>query len=1060
MYLKANTTNVSGSAVSSAAGGGVYGPYVSYPAGTQLEVTVNGKNLTYGKPWIYTNGGNRSWYNGDNLTITKNTATQVVYTFTVPEGINQNNSAYASKSPYDLWEFLYAANGSTSITVSSTVVKVVRSSTSNTGFGGTQLTGYARGLGQSVTAATDSGGGGGGYYGGLATNNNNGGGGGGSGYVSNTLTNASTSESNHIGNGVIIITKNHVHKPSLCGDPVVDYTCGSAIKNIHVCVDDYTSGKREYSGLANTRGFKLVPTNKGTVDSYGYITIPADGVSSIIGPYEAYNAGTYVATIKGTNLKGIPWAVVSDNGTYSHNCVVIKETSTEVRLFISVKKDVTDLEFKAGNKKATYTVKNYNVTPVTIREPIGWCKGCNKNTLLKPNGTKITCSVCSTDMYDLGEEIVLLGRTYVGSQDGTYNRLIVAGRNGRRLLYTPATGKVEEWLGDLTTGPGANGSYSWYAHVYYTSAISNPCEETVALKCSEPHHSGMHYDGSNPICWDACGIDDNHAYYKPNVEDEDGNEIPAGDFVNLDYEFQVYYPNIGDFQGTGRLGLSSLTSERGKGYTNNMNTTKWTREKRIRFEFSVIYDGVLYLPNEWIELPVTGDDYPYYNFYCVLANREGKSSYVDFEVEAINCTGKKITGYTYPQDTNVVVSDTVKNAAVNDNTEDTNRERSSNFKSKHGAYRTDFIDVVGRIGNLVLMDTDDYRLSNWFKVEKFPTEWLIEGIVKEVDPSMQRAYVGDLIDIRGVKVSDDTKGLNTYDACPWLDEIRPSVAPIVHDMNNVPQLVNQPLRIGYNILGDISTIGNYAQGALQVVPMYYALDTAKNTLTPLDVYMLRDGTYQAINYFDLVQNGTYDADAIYDYPVNLDWVAEMLRRNYTFTEKYRTDTLAEMREEPIEVNGVVTGMKQWDKPSGRYTRLGNAQRLLLSETARTFIGSTSTYGELKNIGNRIEEDKWWEQGQKWHFKFDIPSSAVFVKHGDEPTTENIDKVMTDNVRILLTADIQVIGDTYSLRYDQYGVNVFMVDGKKFIIPTGVPPVIAIISSDKAATLDVDITGTH
>ena len=54
--------------------------------------------------------------------------------------------------------------------------------TERAGTGATQSTGNTRGIGQSVSTATDTGGGGAGFYGGKVTNHNNGGGGGGSGY--------------------------------------------------------------------------------------------------------------------------------------------------------------------------------------------------------------------------------------------------------------------------------------------------------------------------------------------------------------------------------------------------------------------------------------------------------------------------------------------------------------------------------------------------------------------------------------------------------------------------------------------------------------------------------------------------------------------------------------------------------------------------------------------------------------------------------------------------------------------------------------------------------------
>lgn len=75
---------------------------------------------------------------------------------------------------------------------------------SNTG--GTQTSGFKRGVGQGVTAATDTGGAGGGWWGGKVTNNNNGGAGGGSGYLSSQLSSGETVAGANLGNGKAKIT--------------------------------------------------------------------------------------------------------------------------------------------------------------------------------------------------------------------------------------------------------------------------------------------------------------------------------------------------------------------------------------------------------------------------------------------------------------------------------------------------------------------------------------------------------------------------------------------------------------------------------------------------------------------------------------------------------------------------------------------------------------------------------------------------------------------------------------------------------------------------------------
>lgn len=583
------------------------------------------------------------------------------------------------------------------------------------------------------------------------------------------------------------------------------------------------------------------------------------------------------------------------------------------------------------------------------------------------------------------------------------------------------------------------------------------CTTTRILACNEPHHYGVHYDGSNPLCWRACGIDDNHKNYKPTVTTLNGEEIPNGDFINMDYPFKIYYPNVGDFYGSGALGLASLTTQRGKGYINNMNTTQWTKSKKVRFAFNVTFNGKLYLANEWIDLPIAsaydtlnynggsiqlprqGTEYTEYEFYCVLANYEAKGAKVTYESTAINSPG--------PNDNKI---------------NPTNRERYAAYTSLHGAHLDSFIDVVGRIGNLVVMDTEDYRFSNFFKVSRVPTEWLVEGFVKKVDTGLQNNYYGDTVDIRGIPASTSTHWLNTYNTQDWKDK-EPTKFPLESADNNIPQLQGQDMRYGYNMFTDISSIGNYYSGKLQVVPYYYSLNLTNGQWTPVDAYILTEGQYKPVNLFDYAKPG-WDQSKIYPYVLNLDWVAESERRNYTMTEKFITDKIASIRKEYVSsfVNNeyVVTGEREMDRPVGMWYNLGISQFMILNGKARTFIGSSKTYGTEYNLGNRILTTNWNLMAQRWHFKIGVPSSTVFVPKGLDVNKETIDMVMNTDSAIIATADIQSIGDTYVLRYTQPQVNTIRVNGATFTIPSGTPPVFGVFSSSKSSSTDIDIQRTN
>ena len=210
MYLRDGTTSSGGTAYTNAANEGVYGPYKTYTPRQTLTITVKGTGLTNGYPTVYTNYGRVQYTNGNGITITKHTDTEVVYRFDVPTGLtstsNNVGTTYDSGvDPYTIWEFNFHASNANAMSIASTNISYTPGTIYNA-IGAGQNYGYELGLGQNVGANTDSGGGGGGWYGGFASSHNNGGGGGGSGYVSSTLTESGMQSGVHLGNGQVKIT--------------------------------------------------------------------------------------------------------------------------------------------------------------------------------------------------------------------------------------------------------------------------------------------------------------------------------------------------------------------------------------------------------------------------------------------------------------------------------------------------------------------------------------------------------------------------------------------------------------------------------------------------------------------------------------------------------------------------------------------------------------------------------------------------------------------------------------------------------------------------------------
>ena len=203
--------------------------------------------------------------------------------------------------------------------------------------------------------------------------------------------------------------------------------------------------------------------------------------------------------------------------------------------------------------------------------------------------------------------------------------------------------------------------YSYVKDFHNAHVCTDNCRTVTILNCTEPHHY-EHYDSSSRVCWEACEDDHNHRIAPLEVEVEPGRYVRNADFLQLDEEFTVFFPNRGNFGGNNALGLKTLQSQTGKGYSNNMNTTLWTREKRVKFGFDVLYDngtGVhLYKAGMWIELPVEEE---YFDFYIPVAVREAANATVEFEVEAINNGVEENPLLSFPE----TITTTYKNALTN-----------------------------------------------------------------------------------------------------------------------------------------------------------------------------------------------------------------------------------------------------------------------------------------------------------------------------------------------------------------------------------------------------------
>lgn len=572
-------------------------------------------------------------------------------------------------------------------------------------------------------------------------------------------------------------------------------------------------------------------------------------------------------------------------------------------------------------------------------------------------------------------------------------------------------------------------------------------------------------------CWAPCNDPAQHQKVILDVVDN-GTTYTIGKFINLDYGFQIFFPNTGDFRGTGEEYSSTTTPERGKGYENGMDATIWTKTKWVEFPFDVVYNDTTYLAYERIYLEVPEK---WFYFYVPLSDNEMANAEIKFGSVAINTQNGEALECGVNRDHNI----------------ETISYSGKRYAHHHNADKRFYIDVVGRIGNLAMEDTGDFRFSNLFK--QSVSGWIVKNIVHKVDTTRQNYILLDQTDIRGVPVGITTSAGDTYGNRTERSHLTKVLGfPLTPSMNNIEALRRQPIRVGYDSYFDLETLGNYygntvyeggvpiGQNLLLIKPRYFRLDLDNGMTSPVDVYMDVNGNKVLINDHDsytVTYNGV-------DAQVNLNWVEEYARRNYNGAEVTSSEAVASANE--------------WVMlPHGSSWIYGNYNLLNLTQRNRTFVGTEYTYTDAyndytwevaegtwnphKDPSNRINNTFAAMQGGRWHFNIGLPSSAVFVYSGQEPSQANIDSCRAGSAVVVCALEIYAQGEVWTLAYDGSDTNKpFQVVPNGPIYDPKLPyppgkittpddpddpdwpemPIVQIISIDHSSKEDLNVAGTH
>lgn len=559
----------------------------------------------------------------------------------------------------------------------------------------------------------------------------------------------------------------------------------------------------------------------------------------------------------------------------------------------------------------------------------------------------------------------------------------------------------------------------------------------------------------NPVSVANCSIKSTDSKY--DMRTEGSKASGSANFAVLDRTVTINFPSSGFHAGNGDLGILDTRELPGRGYQNIASTEQWTRDKFVVFPFSVITsEGYTYIAGTPINLYYLNSDGTSYTFKLPLANYEVKNAEVTFIALATNA--EKIEYY-------------------DESNGETNKERTDAvYAARHTAHKFVEMDIVGSIGALTIEDVGDFRFAELFKVP-YPASsdkygWLIENVVHKVDVTNANHIVVDGLDVRGEKYSEDTDYGDTFGTQAIRADSSALVKmPLTPLDNNIKSLRKQPMRPGYRLYMDVSTIGNYygmntidessgnlitdvnntdKEHYMKIKPKYFALDLNKAGTSaeyiPLDCY------YKNSNNEYIPCNLYYNdvTAAANKFSIYFEWAEEYARRNYiykfkgsSYSEKNLTDAAVKYLSNLYNLY-IGTGLPgdsitlvDFKSPNADKVLIGTAEDISLADVNRTFIGSSSTYG-VDNSSEDLDEDFFKAQAQKWHFTLALPSSVVFVEAGKPCTSMNVKEIQTlgDTVGghagkgavIVCTLDIRVGGEVWTLEYDGTTVNNADTDG--------------------------------
>lgn len=580
--------------------------------------------------------------------------------------------------------------------------------------------------------------------------------------------------------------------------------------------------------------------------------------------------------------------------------------------------DIDDTVLKWNDKGETITVGELKKTACLVKYG-GSLYLTTKEAGMKHKILQTNTIVSSYDMFTFAASYEGLSTEKVGeSSIVTYP--LAAGQTGRNLFKQHRY----EFFFSLSSGSGSDG---WLYDVQYADNLAykfSKDDTGTPLDTSVTHKHNWEYD------WKEVekSLSSNEIGYTAVDKDIDGL------YLSLDDEFTVHYSNIGNYHETDHHNAGSTNVDLGYGWVDGFDTITWIREKYVKFPFDtytfgmssygVVDPSVTY--KEYINDSLDSSKHRSgttlaltfhpANTEIPLGYYEGDSGEADNEGHFIDFG--ELTGYDYTfwvclssnegKDFDCMLNSVNINNKLDKemNKEENNKDTPSGSYWRYAnAMHMHRESIVGRIGNLTMLDTGDYRFSDTFKTVANNADWLVYGLIKKLSPysnkygtpSTQDNLLLDPWDVRGrvgdtslidfgytgypsVGITDNDGGYSTY-RTQWHktgDKTGISSLPLTGAFNKHDALKLTQQKIGYANLLTLDSIGNYSgsngqfvpdasvqdhdsgivnsngdwgDNKLQIRPYYIAIEVdghgGFNRAFPVDVYMRTPNGYEMVN---------------------------------------------------------------------------------------------------------------------------------------------------------------------------------------------------------------------